>query len=235
MKQRTAILLALGLTVFVLVIAGAIVMSLQAQAVAKTVSAQTADNSDQAVQNISAQIGTAPTAAPTFTSSPAPSATPPPTDQPTVTDLALASAVPITPDRALRIALALKPGYKARRVPELVNYRGKMAYEVVLNTAYVYVDAFQGQILAQVPIVIPSPTPTEVVPTPQPTTDTSGSSSGSDNGGGNGGGGNGGGHQTQPPPPPPPPPPGPKPKQHHEKEHEHGDSGVGSNLILHVP
>ncbi len=51
-------------------------------------------------------------------------------------------------DQAVQIALQAVPKAAVMGRPELSNYQGILAYEVTLNTGLVYVDASNGQILA---------------------------------------------------------------------------------------
>lgn len=53
----------------------------------------------------------------------------------------------IGPERAAEIALGVVPGAAVQRMPELVNFQGAAAYEVVTSTGSVYVDALSGQLL----------------------------------------------------------------------------------------
>ncbi len=121
MKPTTAILGAVALTAFVLVLAGGLVYAVNS----KTVSANLAAPAQTQILE-------------PLSDAPAPS--------PTQTQL-------IAADRAIQNALQLQPNGKLRQPPELVNYQGKMAYEVLLNAATVYVDALDGKILANNPNV----------------------------------------------------------------------------------
>lgn len=58
-----------------------------------------------------------------------------------------APAYPISADNAGAIALAAEPGTQLMATPELVDFQGTVAYEVVLDAGKVYVDANTGQIL----------------------------------------------------------------------------------------
>ncbi len=57
----------------------------------------------------------------------------------------------LSADRASQIALHAVPGATLVRPPELVNYQGIVAYEVVLDRGVWYVDANSGAILANSP------------------------------------------------------------------------------------
>jgi uncharacterized membrane protein YkoI len=58
-----------------------------------------------------------------------------------------APAYPVSADDAGAIALAAEPGTQLTAKPELVDFQGTVAYEVVLDAGKVYVDANTGQIL----------------------------------------------------------------------------------------
>ncbi len=63
----------------------------------------------------------------------------------------------LTPQRALEIALITAPGTVAQRIPELVDFQGVVAYEVLLNAGTMYVDANSGAILYNGVAVQPPP------------------------------------------------------------------------------
>jgi uncharacterized membrane protein YkoI len=79
-------------------------------------------------------------APPPPTAAPAPTAPPPP-------PAPAAPAYPITPDMAVAIALNVVPGGQLTHPPELVDFQGTVAYEVMLAQGAVYVDANTGQVL----------------------------------------------------------------------------------------
>jgi hypothetical protein len=54
---------------------------------------------------------------------------------------------PVSADDAAQIALTNVPGAALAGEPRLVNVNGTIAYEVVLDRGYVYVDANSGQVL----------------------------------------------------------------------------------------
>jgi uncharacterized membrane protein YkoI len=54
---------------------------------------------------------------------------------------------PISPELAAYLALTVAPGSYLLNDPALVNFQGTVAYEVVLSTGRVYVDASSGAIL----------------------------------------------------------------------------------------
>lgn len=166
MKQRTAILIAAALTAFMLAVSFAIVFAIRSQTSAQNVLAAPApaDGAPLAAEQVSnpvPQVQAIPTAKPLPTAVP--------------------QAKILTSDRAARIALAALPGSTLTKPPELVNYQGKMAYEVALTAGFVYVDAFSGKVLASAASVASD----------QPPQDT----------GGNGGGGGDGGAVAQNNPP----------------------------------
>jgi|DewCreStandDraft_2_1066082.scaffolds.fasta_scaffold01154_14 hypothetical protein len=123
MSQRTAFILAAALTAFVLVVLGAVAAHIglvgQADAAAATLPPATASP-----------------AAPQ--SGADPSSIQPQPDAPIAT---------ISPDLAATIALNLLPDASVLRTPELVDFQGTVAYEVVLDRGTVYVDATNGRIL----------------------------------------------------------------------------------------
>ncbi len=164
MTHRTALIVAASLTVFMVVLVAAVTFSTTQKAVAMDVTTPTATNTAAA--------------APTNTSMP--TATRP---KPTVPSLAILLA-----DQAARIAQKLAGHGKLEKTPELVNFRGKMAYENLFDNGSVYVDAFSGKILFNginlTPTPVPAPTQAPVV------VDNSGGGGG---GGGGGDGGSGGG------------------------------------------
>lgn len=57
------------------------------------------------------------------------------------------AGVVVTAEQAAGIALESAPGSTLASQPRLVNLRGTVAYEVALDTGYVYVDAGSGQVL----------------------------------------------------------------------------------------
>lgn len=120
MSQRTAFILAAALTAFVLVMLGAVAAHI----------------------GLVGQADAA--AAATLPLPPAPqSSADPPSIQPQP-DTPIAT---ISPDLAATIALNLLPDASVLRTPELVDFQGTLAYEVVLDRGTVYVDATNGRIL----------------------------------------------------------------------------------------
>ncbi len=53
----------------------------------------------------------------------------------------------LSPDIAAQVALNVAPGAGLTRTPELVDYQGTLAYEVLLDQGTVYVNANTGGIL----------------------------------------------------------------------------------------
>lgn len=142
MKQRTALLIAAALTAFVLVIAGSLALSISQRSLGKAISPDGA-----AAEPVSAQV------APARVQQPAPALAPAQAG-------GAAGAVQaklITADRASQVALKLLTGATLQKAPELVNYKGRMAYEVMLSAGTVYVDAFSGKVLGTVVAVASNP------------------------------------------------------------------------------
>lgn len=54
----------------------------------------------------------------------------------------------VSVEQAKSIALNIVPGATVVRVPDLVNYQGAVAYEVVLDKGTLYIDATSGQVIA---------------------------------------------------------------------------------------
>ncbi|MGB8645408.1 MAG: PepSY domain-containing protein [Anaerolineae bacterium] len=54
----------------------------------------------------------------------------------------------LSADAAAQIAMKAAPGAQLTRTPELVNYNGTVAYEVLLDQGTVYVDAGSGKVLS---------------------------------------------------------------------------------------
>jgi len=58
-----------------------------------------------------------------------------------------ATGYAVSPDLAASIALGAAPGGTVIRMPELVDFQGTVAYEVILDHGKVYVDANNGNVL----------------------------------------------------------------------------------------
>ena len=57
------------------------------------------------------------------------------------------STVAITPDKAALVALSNVSGGTLLQTPELVDFEGSVAYEVLLDSGTLYIDANNGQVL----------------------------------------------------------------------------------------
>jgi hypothetical protein len=116
MSQRTALILAAGLTTCVLILLGGIVLlTTQPDAPAVTSASDTATMELQGQNAPQAQSASARNA--------------------------------LSPELASTIALNGAAGATLTRPPELVNFQGTIAYEVVLDRGLVYVDANTGQVI----------------------------------------------------------------------------------------
>ncbi len=147
MRQRTAILVAIGLTAFVVIMVGGIAYAMVAQ---------TGATKETASENVlpltvggnSGAVELTPTTA---------------------------SPVLVQPARAAQVALGVMPNNTLQKTPELVNFQGKMAYEVLLSGGIVYVDAFTAQVLSSSVTVtsnvintpVPNTAPNNPAPNPQ--------------------------------------------------------------------
>lgn len=190
MTQRTALLIAAGLTAFFLIAVGglsAYLLQLQAapglastsspapivaelvpagsggEAAGPTLSPDQAAVYQQALQEARArleeanarlaaandQIRLAQEQAAPPTALPAPPPTAPAADPapPTAPPADPAPPLLISPDRAALVALSVAPNATLSGMPDLVSYKGRTAYEVVLDRGSVYVDAVSGRIL----------------------------------------------------------------------------------------
>jgi hypothetical protein len=70
-----------------------------------------------------------------------------PTDQPATPLAPSPQIAQLSSIQAASVAFQVAPGANLMSMPELVNYQGATAYEVILNMGVVYVDANSGQIL----------------------------------------------------------------------------------------
>lgn len=122
MNQRLAFLLAGTLTAFMVVLMGGVAMTVLVRAF---VPAPTS------VQTEFLPTNPAPAVAATSQESIAPLV-----------------AARLTPEQATRIAQTTLPRTHLSRTPELVNYNGTVAYEVVLDRGTIYVDANLGTVLS---------------------------------------------------------------------------------------
>lgn len=125
MNQRLALLLAGALTAFLLVLMGSVASVLVVlPGIFPQAQAQTEVN---AQPQLNAQFQTAPIAQPVGVSNQV--------------------TVKLTPQQAARIAQTTAPRARLSGTPELVNYNGTLAYEVVLDRGTLYVDANNGTVL----------------------------------------------------------------------------------------
>lgn len=121
MNQRTAMIIAAGVTAFTLAAGGTI-------AVTTTTLARTN----------AAQAAVAQPAASTSNAS-------------TASTAAEADSTAVSSDEAAQIALGLAPNAQMTAAPRLVNFEGTAAYEVTLDAGKVYVDAGSGVVLYAAP------------------------------------------------------------------------------------
>jgi len=140
MNQHLALLLATGLSTFLLVTGGAIAGRVtQTQATATPTAVPTEDivallqareaEYQQLLAQANAQLEQAYMQQ---TAQPSPTAEP---------------EYPVSPDQAAMIAMGKVPGATLMSTPELVNFQGTIAYEVALNRGKVYVDATTAAVL----------------------------------------------------------------------------------------
>jgi len=130
MTQRTALILAAALTAFVLVLIGGVAVRAVQAGLTPAAAMATPTVTDLAPQGPIQQANEP--------FQPAPQQPTAPADAP---------AYAISPDLAATIALNLAPGAALTRTPELVNFQGTVAYEVVLDRGTVYLDANSGRVL----------------------------------------------------------------------------------------
>ncbi len=157
MKQKTALIIAAGATAFMLVTAGAVIRTASSQpqrAMAQTVSTsapvatiavpttdatamqykQLIDEANSRIQQLkdeNAKLRQELEQAKAGNNNTASSSAP--------------AAGQISAQDAAQTALNLAPGAQLMNTPELVNFQGTTAYEVVLDAGTVYVDANSGQ------------------------------------------------------------------------------------------
>ena len=127
MKQRSTLILTTIVTAFGLTLLGGIAGRVTTNA--NPVTPNTVVETEQMpYQNGNYQIQAQPAQA-------APAA---PVSQPTVA---------ITPDKAALVALSNVSGGTLLQTPELVDFEGSVAYEVLLDSGTLYIDANNGQVL----------------------------------------------------------------------------------------
>lgn len=151
MNPKWTLLFAGGLTAFVLVVVGAVAGRAAAQG-ANTIQTPTAmdpsvqaqlDQRDAAYQETidqaNKQLEDAYQQIATLEAQVAPT----PTDQ----AASVADTYPISAELAVGLALNLSPGAKLKRWPELVDFQGIVAWEVVLDKGTMYLDATNAVLL----------------------------------------------------------------------------------------
>ncbi|MBI5879402.1 MAG: PepSY domain-containing protein [Chloroflexi bacterium] len=118
MIKRPALAIAIGLTTFIMTIAGVLFYQLSTIGVATSGAEAVAQpaKTNTSVQPVSA------------------------------VDMAVPTPK-ISPEQAATAALKSTPGGRLLRAPELVNYMGITAYEVTLSTGLVYVDINTARVL----------------------------------------------------------------------------------------
>jgi hypothetical protein len=169
MTQRIALIIAVVLTAFLLVVSGGVIarvsqgdvkaaVAAPAAAAPQTTNSATSDMAAQvqaiiqeretAYRDLIAQANARLLAAEQRSAAaPAPARATLASSQPKTTTQT-APVVAVSPDAALGIAYAAAPsGMPLVRGPELVLYNGVVAYEVVFKHGSIYVDANSGQIL----------------------------------------------------------------------------------------
>ncbi|MCS7061942.1 MAG: hypothetical protein RMN25_12375 [Anaerolineae bacterium] len=148
LSQRTALLIAGGITAFTLVGIGALAGRLSANTPQNNVTtnsvAQTVEYNalvreanrriEQANRQLAATAQQAQAAQASASAGVADTSSP-------------AAQAPYSAEAALRLALASAPGSIALRLPELVSFQGVTAYEVVLDAGTLYIDANTGAVL----------------------------------------------------------------------------------------
>jgi hypothetical protein len=138
--QRIAVFLSISITAFILITIGAVLgRAGQAQPAGPALDPQLAAQLQTREAAYQALIAQANAQTQALEPSPLPTTTPVP--QPT------AEVYPISPELAAYLALTVAPNAYVIKPPELVLFRGAVAYEVTLNTGRVYVDAHNGAIL----------------------------------------------------------------------------------------
>lgn len=142
MSQRIALFVSITLTAFVLVVVGGVIglgRQVQAAAVSPTLDPQLLARLQTREADYQAMIAQANAQLQAAGSTPLPTAT--------LTLEPSAAPYPVSPELAAFIALAAAPNAYLVKPPELVIYRGLVAYEVTLSTGKVYVDANTGAIM----------------------------------------------------------------------------------------
>lgn len=146
MKQKYVVILATAITAFILVAVGAIIgQAAQSQSV--TLTPEVTEVQDLYAQreaeyqarlaeaNLALEEAYARLEAVSVENTPTPTA---------AVETVQAS---LSPQDAMLIASILLPNGKIQRIPELVDYQGTVAYEVVLANGLLYIDANTGRVL----------------------------------------------------------------------------------------
>jgi hypothetical protein len=148
MKQKTAIILSIAVTAFLLVITGA-VAALATDAPTQTAAtseatlpAEVADQIQQreadylaALEDANAKLEQAYQTIEAMQTEQKP------------TEAVETTMYPVSPDLAVGLALNLVPGAKLQKWPELVNFQGTVAYEIILDKGAVYISATDAILL----------------------------------------------------------------------------------------
>jgi uncharacterized membrane protein YkoI len=150
MNQKLTLTLAASLTAFVLVVGGAVAGRLTQPAAAATPPSVTEvqnfyaqreteyqarlDEANQALNEAYALLDSAST-------NTAPVAEQSQPQTPTFPEVAL------TPQEAMSAAVIAVPGARILSIPELVDFQGTVAYEVILDLGTIYIDASNGAVL----------------------------------------------------------------------------------------
>lgn len=148
MKQRTAIILSVAVTAFLLVVTGAVAAlategpAQSANASEPTLPPEIADQINQreedyqaALQEANAKLEEA------YQTIEAMQQDESPTEAPET------AVYPVSPDLAVGLALNLVPGAKLQKWPELVNFQGTVAYEIILDKGVLYISATDAILL----------------------------------------------------------------------------------------
>lgn len=147
MRHRTVLILSAGLTAFLLVVVGA-VAALATQGASGAAAAPTATldpaieaqlaarerDYQKALQEANTQLQAAYDKIEELQGG-------------TPTESAQTELYPISPELAVGLALNLSPGAKLLKWPDLVDFRGTAAYEIVLDSGPIYISATDAVLL----------------------------------------------------------------------------------------
>jgi uncharacterized membrane protein YkoI len=163
MNQKLTLTLAAALTAFVLVVGGAVAGRLTQPAAAATPPSVTEvqnlyaqreaeyqarlDEANQALNEAYALLDSASTNTASVVEQSQPQI-------PTFPEVAL------TPQEAMSAAVIAVPGARILSIPELVDFQGTVAYEVILDLGTVYIDASNGAVLYDGTVYAQSAAPT---------------------------------------------------------------------------